>query len=164
MAASKTHGMFVAPSTKIPSESCPTPASTNCKEHCNSTKNNFSNCLNTMPLSLDGFLCFYCHYTVYRVSPCICTKNSVLILLALSDSLSDLDEQSESTSSMKIMLGLCALANSNRFLTSFSDSPSHFDTKSDDDTEKNVELFASVATALARYDLPVPGGWGVQCK
>lgn len=26
------------------------------------------------------------------------------------------------------------------------------------DTEKNVELFASVATALAKYDFPVPGG------
>ena len=31
-------------------------------------------------------------------------------------------------------------------------------TKSLLDTEKKVELFASVATALARYDLPVPGG------
>lgn len=30
-----------------------------------------------------------------------------------------------------------------------SDSPSHFDIRSDDDTEKNVELFASVATAFA---------------
>lgn len=42
--------------------------------------------------------------------------------------------------------------------TNLSDSPSHFDIKSDDDTEKNVELFASVATAFAIYDLPVPGG------
>ena len=39
-----------------------------------------------------------------------------------------------------------------------SDSPSHLETKSEDDTEKNVELFASVATAFAKYDLPVPGG------
>lgn len=61
---------------------------------------------------------------------------------------------------MKIILGLCCLANSNRFLTSFSDSPSHLETRSDEDTEKNVELFASVATALAKYDLPVPGGYG----
>lgn len=59
---------------------------------------------------------------------------------------------------MKIMLGLCCRANSNKFFTNFSDSPSHFDTKSDEETEKNVELFASVATALAKYDLPVPGG------
>lgn len=59
---------------------------------------------------------------------------------------------------MKMILGLWALANSNRFLTNFSDSPNHFDTKSDDDTEKKVELLASVATALAKYDLPVPGG------
>jgi len=59
---------------------------------------------------------------------------------------------------MNIMLGLCCLANSKRFLTSFSDSPNHLDTRSEDETEKNVELLASVATAFARYDLPVPGG------
>lgn len=59
---------------------------------------------------------------------------------------------------MKMMLGLWARANSKRFLTSFSDSPSHFETKSELETEKNVELLASVATAFARYDLPVPGG------
>ena len=43
-------------------------------------------------------------------------------------------------------------------MTHFSDSPSHLDTRSDDETEKNVELFASVATALAKNDFPVPGG------
>jgi hypothetical protein len=59
---------------------------------------------------------------------------------------------------MKTIDGLWERANSNKLRTSFSDSPSHFDTKSDDETEKKVELFASVATALARYDLPVPGG------
>ena len=91
-------------------------------------------------------------------STCIWTKNSVLILLADSDSLSDLDEHRESTSSMKIMLGLWSRAIWNRFFTSFSDSPSHFDTRSELDTEKKVELLASVATALAKYDLPVPGG------
>lgn len=82
--------------------------------------------------------------------PCICTRNSVLILLADSLSLSDLDEHKESISSMNIMLGLWDLANSNKFFTNFSDSPNHFDTKSDEDTEKKVELFASVATALAK--------------
>lgn len=81
-----------------------------------------------------------------------------MILRADSLSLSLLDEQRESISSMKIILGLCCLANSNKFFTSFSDSPSHFDTKSDDETEKNVELLASVATAFAKYDFPVPGG------
>lgn len=35
-----------------------------------------------------------------------------------------------------------------------SDWPCHFDTRSDDDTEMKVEPSASVATALARYDLP----------
>jgi len=38
-------------------------------------------------------------------------------------------------------------------------SPSHLDTKSDEETDIKVELFASVATALARYDFPVPGGY-----
>lgn len=42
--------------------------------------------------------------------------------------------------------------------TDLSLSPSHLETRSEEDTEKNVELFASVATAFARYDLPVPGG------
>lgn len=56
------------------------------------------------------------------------------------------------------MLGLWERASSNKFLTNFSDSPSHLDTRSDEETEKNVELFASVATALAKYDFPVPGG------
>ena len=33
------------------------------------------------------------------------------------------------------------------------------DTRSDEETDIKVELFASVATAFARYDLPVPGGY-----
>lgn len=30
--------------------------------------------------------------------------------------------------------------------------------RSEEETEKKVELLASVATAFARYDFPVPGG------
>ena len=56
------------------------------------------------------------------------------------------------------MEGLCWRANSNKFRTSFSDSPNHLETKSEEETEKKVELLASVATALAKYDFPVPGG------
>ena len=37
-------------------------------------------------------------------------------------------------------------------------SPRYLDMRSEDEMEKKVES-ASVATALARYDLPVPGGW-----
>ena len=59
---------------------------------------------------------------------------------------------------MKTMLGRCSRANSKRFLTNFSDSPNHLLTKSELEIEKNVDLFASVATALARKDFPVPGG------
>lgn len=35
-------------------------------------------------------------------------------------------------------------------ITHFSLSPSHLETRSDEEMEKNVELFASVATAFAR--------------
>lgn len=42
--------------------------------------------------------------------------------------------------------------------TYFSLSPSHLDTRSEEEMEKKVELLASVATALAKYDFPVPGG------
>ncbi len=84
------------------------------------------------------------------LTPCICTKNSVLTRLALSDSVSLRAEHNESTSSMNIILGLCERANSNKFRTNFSLSPSHFDRRSAELTAKNVELFASVATAFAR--------------
>lgn len=40
----------------------------------------------------------------------------------------------------------------------FSLSPSHFDTRSAEETEKKV-VFASVATAFAKKDFPVPGGY-----
>ena len=56
--------------------------------------------------------------------------------------------------------GLLALASLNRLLISCSLSPSHLPTRSDDETEKNVEC-ASVATALARYDLPQPIGYNI---
>ena len=55
------------------------------------------------------------------------------------------------------MEGAFSRASENSWLTSFSDSPSHLETRSLEETLKKV-LSASVATALARYDLPVPGG------
>lgn len=73
-----------------------------------------------------------------------------MILRADSDSCSDLEEQSESTSSMKMMEGLCSRAMENRVLTCCSDSPSHLETRSAEETLKKVELLASVATAFAR--------------
>mmetsp|Transcript_128596 Transcript_128596/g.191604 ORF Transcript_128596/g.191604 Transcript_128596/m.191604 type:complete len:262 (+) Transcript_128596:462-1247(+) len=92
-------------------------------------------------------------------TPSICTKNSVFTRRAESLSPSDRLPQSESTSSIKMMAlpPSDSLASSNRFRTSFSDSPCHLEIKSALLTEKNVES-ASVATALARYDFPVPGG------
>jgi len=58
---------------------------------------------------------------------------------------------------MKTMEGARSRAIANSCDTSFSDSPSHLETRSEEDTQKKVDS-ASVATALARYDLPVPGG------
>mmetsp|Transcript_126276 Transcript_126276/g.188443 ORF Transcript_126276/g.188443 Transcript_126276/m.188443 type:complete len:253 (-) Transcript_126276:90-848(-) len=90
-------------------------------------------------------------------TPCICTRNSVLIRRALSLSLSDRALHNESISSRKMMAGLLSLANSNIPRTSFSLSPRYFETRSEEAIERKHES-ASVATALARYDLPVPGG------
>lgn len=45
-----------------------------------------------------------------------------------------------------------------KFSAYFSLSPCHFEIKSADETDINVELLASAATALAKCDLPVPGG------
>lgn len=115
-------------------------------------------------------------------SPCICTRNSVLILRVASLSFSLLEPHKESISSMKMMDGLFSRANENKFFTNlrgevehkvvknmkvyqcvgfkvkchitkrvyFSLSPSHLDTRSEEEMEKKVELLASVATALAR--------------
>lgn len=58
---------------------------------------------------------------------------------------------------MKIIAGLFSRANLKSYLTSLSDSPSHLETKSDEEILKKVPS-ASVAQAFARYDLPVPGG------
>ena len=85
-------------------------------------------------------------------------RNSVLIRLALSESLSDLSDKRESISSIKIIAGVFERAVSKSARISFSDSPTHFETRSDVDTVKKVELLASVAVAFARNDLPVPGG------
>ena len=53
------------------------------------------------------------------------------------------------TSSMNTMEGAFSLASEKSWLTSFSDSPSHLETRSEEDTLKKVDS-ASVATALAR--------------
>lgn len=105
IAESNSQGTLVAPKTRIPSLSLPT--------------------------------------------PCIYTRNSVLILLEVSFSPSLLLPQSESTSSINIIAGLFSLANLNSYLTSLSDSPSHLLTRSAELIAKNVPS-ASVAQALAR--------------
>lgn len=58
---------------------------------------------------------------------------------------------------MKMIDGLRSLAILKSYLISRSDSPIHLETKSEDEIEKKVPSH-SVAQALARNDLPVPGG------
>mmetsp|Transcript_15667 Transcript_15667/g.51284 ORF Transcript_15667/g.51284 Transcript_15667/m.51284 type:complete len:270 (-) Transcript_15667:160-969(-) len=113
IAASISHGTFVAPSTKRPSFAVAT--------------------------------------------PCICTRTSVLMRRVASDSPSLLEPHILSISSMKIMARSTSLARVKSCFTSRSDSPCHLDTRSEEDTAKNWAS-ASVATALARNDFPVPGG------
>lgn len=82
-------------------------------------------------------------------TPCICTRNSVFILLDASLSPSPLEPHNESTSSINIIDGFCSLARVNSCFTNLSLSPIHLETKSEEETEKKVEL-ASVATAFAK--------------
>lgn len=90
-------------------------------------------------------------------TPCIWTKNSVLTFLEASFSPSVLLLHIESISSMKMMEGFFYLARLNRFLMSFSLSPTYLLMRSEEETEKKVPS-ASVAHALAKKVLPVPGG------
>merc|ERR1712051_1182519 len=90
-------------------------------------------------------------------TPCIWTRNSVLIRREDSASPSPRALQRESTSSTKIIVGILSRAILNMVFTRRSLSPCHLDTRLDDDTDMNVAS-ASVATAVARYDFPVPGG------
>ena len=53
--------------------------------------------------------------------------------------------------------GFFSLAISNKFLINFSDSPTHFEIKSEEEIEKKVAS-DSVAHAFAKKVLPVPGG------
>ena len=89
--------------------------------------------------------------------PCIWTRNSVFTRRDDSDSLSFRWPHKASISSMKTMHGCRSRATSNKHFTPFSLSPSHFERRSDELTAINV-LLHSVAIALAKYDLPVPGG------
>mmetsp|Transcript_5117 Transcript_5117/g.18310 ORF Transcript_5117/g.18310 Transcript_5117/m.18310 type:complete len:274 (-) Transcript_5117:113-934(-) len=91
-------------------------------------------------------------------TPCICTRISVLIRRDASLSPpSPRAPHSASISSIKMIDGLRSLAIVKSWFTSFSDSPIHFETRSEEEMLKNVES-ASVATAFARKDFPVPGG------
>jgi len=83
-------------------------------------------------------------------TPSICERNSVLMRRAASDSPdSPRFPARESTSSIKMIAGLFSRANSNRLLTSFSLSPIHLETRSEEERLKKVAS-ASVAHAFAR--------------
>ena len=85
------------------------------------------------------------------------TRSSFFRRREESDSPSEREDASASTSSMKTIAGWCCVALSNRVRTSFSLSPTHLLVRSEEEMEKKVAS-TSVATALARCDLPVPGG------
>lgn len=98
----------------------------------------------------------FCSHAVPTMPP-MRIRNSVLIRFVASFSPpSPRAPHSESTSSMKMTDGAFSIARSKSCLTSRSLSPSHLDTRSDDEIEKKV-AFASVATALARYDYVMLG-------
>jgi hypothetical protein len=54
--------------------------------------------------------------------------------------------------------GFSFLAIANKVLIIFYDYPTYFDIISEELIEKKVPFYISVAHALARYVLPVPGG------
>jgi hypothetical protein len=56
-----------------------------------------------------------------------------------------------------MIVGFFSRAMLNSVFISFSDSPTYFEIRSDEETEKNVPS-ASVAHAFAKYVFPVPGG------
>ena len=129
-----------------------------------------------------------------ELTPCICTRISVLMRRAASLSPASpraphnesicgrpgrawsraVSAQGDSvflshTSSIKMMAGALSRAIANSWLTSFSDSPIHLDTRSLEDTAKKVES-ASVATACGAgggcglYEVADPGVDGLRCR
>src|SRR2546423_574595 len=82
----------------------------------------------------------------------ICNRSSPLSLLA--DSLAFEGPQRKSMWSMKMMEGLRSFAISKIIFNESGD----LDGRSEGKTEKKVTSI-SVATAAARYDFPVPGGY-----
>ena len=91
-------------------------------------------------------------------APSSCTRNSVFIRLELSWSPSPRAESNESTSSRKMTLGWRSRAILKSARTIFSDSPTYFEVRDAADAAKKLLALDSVATALARKVLPVPGG------
>ena len=71
--------------------------------------------------------------------------------------MSDLALTKESISSINIIAFFASLAIENKVFIDFADSPTYFEIKSDELTEKKVES-AYVAQAFAKNVFPVPGG------
>lgn len=172
MAGSSCQGMLVAPSTRIPVSSWPTPCIYRVVEA-------ELRCMGNRSVSHGSERSR--HECRKRVK-LTWMRNSVLILRLASLSPSPRAPARESISSIKMMAGLLSLAIWNNCLTSLcarhqrissagsmtgrrrgsrrtdrSDSPIHLLTRSLELTLKNV-LFASVATAFAKKLFPVPGG------
>lgn len=86
---------------------------------------------------------------------CICTRNSVFILREASLSeFSPLCPTSESISSMKMMEGAFSRAIWNKLATSFSLSPIHFDTRSEEEMLQGVRTKLSVHSQTLGQERP----------
>ncbi len=88
-------------------------------------------------------------------SPCIWTKNSVLIRRAASLSFSFLEPHSESTSSMKMIEGLCWRARSNKFFTNLGDTGRDGENETESDI-KTATLKEAQSTWVTREVQSVP--------
>lgn len=134
MAGSSCHGMLVAPNTKTPVESFPTP--------------------------LIYISSFSKRHTWMRSSVLIrlLASDSPSPLVPVNESISSMKMIAGFCSRAMVKSCLTNLSSAPPWLQTYrSDSPIHLLTRSDDEILKKV-LLASVATAFARKLLPVPGG------
>ena len=96
--------------------------------------------------------------SLFVPAPSNCTRNSVFSRFIASPSLLDLEDNNESTSSIKMMHGCISRAMLNSARTIFSPSPTHFEVRDDADILKNFASGISAANAFAKSVFPFPGG------
>lgn len=160
MAESSTQGMLVAPSTRIPSLLFPTPKKPE-DSTCNITISwlfvSIAACPVRLTLHLDQELGLDATRRLALVLVPGATQRVHLIdendggLLLASQVKQVLHQSDRNKEAQEGRDRGAERFGARRWEeTYFSLSPSHFDMRSEEETEKNVELLASVATALAR--------------